>query len=188
MQPQNPYDFMHAGQISRNGGSKKTRILIVAGGATVLLIVALIFISILGSAGKADKQSLITLAQQQTELIRVSKLGQERAKDSSAKNLAVTVGVSLQSDQTALQGILKSQHIKLSAKELAAGKKQETDSLLNNAEQTNKFDAVFIQTIQLQLKNYQKTLNDTYTKTQSKKTKALLEHQYKNARLLANSK
>ena len=168
--------------------SKQGRILLAAGGGIALVIIAVVFIAILGSAGNAGRDSLITAAQQQAELIRVSKLGQDRARGSTAKNLAINVQLSLQSDQTALLAELKKQGVKLKPQELAAAKKPATDTLLTNAEQSNKFDAVFIQTMQLQLKQYGQTLNTAYSNTDKKKLQALLKQQYTNAQLLASSK
>lgn len=168
--------------------SKKGRILLVVGGGTALLIIILVFMAILSSAGSAGKQTLLTAAQQQAELIRVSKLGQERARNTTAKNLAMTVSLSLQTDQSALLAELKKQGVKADAKSLALGKKAATDTLLTDAEQANKFDAVFIQTLQLQLKQYQQTLNTAHQGTDKKKLKALLKQQYVNAKLLANAK
>lgn len=188
MQPQTPYFMQHPGKAPKAPLSKKGRILLVAGGATVLLIVALVLMAIINSAGSAGRENLITAAQQQAELIRISKLGQDRARDTAAKNLAVTVNLSLQSDQTALLAELKKQGVKMDAKKLALGKKASTDTLLTNAEQSNKFDDVFIQTMQAQLKQYQQTLNTAYGSTDKAKLQTLLKQQYVNAQLLASSK
>lgn len=191
MQPQTPY-FMQTPAKGPKGAkaplSKKGRILAVAGGAIALILIATIFMAVLSSAGKAGREELLSVAQQQTELIRISKIGIDRSRNTSAKNLAMTVSVSLQSDQKTLSAALSNQHIKISPKQLAMGKKQSTDKLLTEAEQANKFDAVFIETIQAQLKKYKQTLNSAHGKTSNKKLKALLEKQFKNAHLLSTAK
>jgi flagellar basal body-associated protein FliL len=188
MQPQNPYDFIQntpkkpKAPLSKNG-----RIFAVVGGMLALLMVVVIFMAILSSAGKAGRDSLLATAQKQAELIRVSKLGMDRARGTGAKNLAITVNLSLQSDQKTLLAAISKQGTKIGPKELALGKKASTDTILTNAEQSNKFDEVFIKTIQDQLTDYQKSLNTAYGNTSSKKLQDVLKQQYTHAGLLAKA-
>lgn len=189
----NPYQFIvDSGQAKKRPGlnpsSKQSRIFIVLGGVVLLLIIGTIVAMLLSSTGNAGKQEVLKAAQKQTELIRVSEIGIKLAKGSSAKNLANSVNLSLQSDQATLLATLKSAKVKVSAKELALGKNQKTDTILTAAEQSNKFDEVFIQTIQAQLVEYQKTLKAAYNKAESKKVKAELEKQFETAGLLATAK
>ena len=190
----NPYQFIVDTDHTKKkplvavGNSKQSRIFIVLGGLLVLLIIGFVVAALISSAANAGKADLIKVAQQQAELVRVSKIGVDRAKDSSARNLATTVSLSLQSDQTALVASLKSSGIKVSAKELALGKDPKTDTALTAAEQSNKFDEVFIQTIQAQLVDYQKSLKTAYDKTDSKKLKQTLSDQFNTAGLLATAK
>jgi flagellar basal body-associated protein FliL len=195
MHPTPDYDFiLNADQKPTkkprlpSGNSKQSRILIVVIGAVALLIIAVIamvFISNAGSAGKAD---LLKAAEQQAELIRISQLGVERAKGTTAKNLATTASFSLQSDQAILRSALSKNGITLSDKQLLAGKNEKTDAVLTSAEQSNKFDEVFIQTMQTQLKAYQQTLKSAYDSTGSKSLKTTLSTQFEHADLLASVK
>ncbi len=194
MHPTPDYDFIlnteHSPKRPRlpSASSKQSRILIVAGGAVVLVIIAVIVVSLLGSAGSAGKAQLLKAAQQQTEIIRISKLGIERAKGSEAKNFAVTVNLSLQSDQTALLAALDDQGSKPNSKDLALGKNQKTDATLTNAEQSNKFDEVFIETLRAELLAYQKTLQSAFTDVSSQTIKTALNTQFQHAELLVSSK
>ncbi len=195
MQPQeNPYQFItdstHKPKKSLipNPDSQKARIMIVLAGVGILIVLALIVSTLISSASNSGKTELIKAAQQQTELVRISKIGIDRAKDTAAKNLATTTNVSLQSDQLTLAADLKSSGIKLDPKELALGKDQKTDLLLTNAEQANNFDEVFIKTLQTKLVAYQKQLKIAHDKTESKKLKATLSLQFTNAGLLAETK
>lgn len=193
-EPHNPYQFIvdanHAKPRpgSNLGSSKQGRLFIVLGGVIVLLIIGIVIATLLSSASNAGRDEILKATQKQTEIIRISEIGLKLAKGSSAKNLATSVNLSLKSDQTTLLATLKSNDIKVSDKQLALGKNQKTDTLLTSAEQSNKFDEVFVQTIQAQLMDYQKTLKSAYEKSESKKVKAALQTQYQTAGLLATAK
>lgn len=171
-----------------SGNSKQSRIIIVVVAAFVLIIAVIVVFSLISSAGNAGKDELIKAAQQQSEILRISKLGTDRARGTSAKNLATTTSLSLQSDQTTLLASLKSHGIKLSSKDLALGKNAKTDTILTTAEQSNKFDEVFTQTIQAELVTYQKTLKAAYDKADSNKLKQTLSDEFNHASLLATAK
>ncbi len=194
-QPQhNPYQFIVDTEHNKKkplvprGNSKQSRIFIVVGGVLVLLVIGIIVSMLISNAANAGKADLIKVAQQQAELVRVSELGVTRAQSSSAKNLATTVNLTLQSDQSTLVASLKSAGVKVSTKELALGKNPKTDTALTAAEQANKFDEVFIETIQTQLVTYQKSLKTAYDKADSKKLKQTLSDQFNAAGLLASAK
>ncbi len=190
MQPQSQYDFItNPGKPPKkpllpSGNSMQTRIFIFLGGVVVLIILGVIVASLLSSGGNKQKETLTKAAQQQTELIRVSAIGIEKARDSSTRNLATTINLSLQSDQQKLLG-----HVKVSAKQLALGKNSQTDVSLTSAEQSNKFDEVFKQTMQTQLTAYQKSLKTAYDGSSSAKLKTSLSELFVNAdTLIAQSK
>lgn len=191
---QNPYQFIvdtdHTKKKVRlpAGNSKQSRIFIVLGGVLLLLIIGIVVASLISSAANAGKVDLLKVAQKQAELVRISELGMTRAKNSSAKNLATTVNLSMQSDQSTLIASMKAAGVKVSAKELALGKNPKTDTALTAAEQANKFDEVFTETIQLQLLDYQKSLKTAYDKASSKKLKQTLSDQFDTAGLLATAK
>jgi hypothetical protein len=194
-QPQhNPYQFIvdtdHTKKkpLVPSGNSKQSRIFIVLGGVLILIIIGSIVAALISNAANAGKADLLKVAQTQAELVRVSELGMTRAKGASAKNLATTVNLSLQSDQAALVASLKSTGVKVSTKELALGKNPKTDVALTAAEQANKFDEVFTETIQTQLVAYQRLLKDAYDKADSEKLKQTLSDQFNTADLLATAK
>lgn len=171
-----------------SGNSIKQRIIIVAIGVVLLLVAAIVVISLLGSAGKAAKADLIIAAQRQAELIRVSKFGADRARGASAKNLATTTSLTMQSGQAKLVAAMKKQGIKVSPEELAAGKNSKTDATLTAAEQSNRFDEAFTEQIQKQLTAYQSALKAAYDKASNQQLKQTLKEQYDNATLLTKAK
>jgi hypothetical protein len=189
MQPHPDYDFIvnanHKPKkpLLPGGNSKQGRILIVGGGLMALLIIGVIVMSLISSAGKGNQETLLKAAQEQAELIRVSKIGIDKARDPATLNLAMTTNLSLQSDQAAL---LK--HLKTNSKQLALGKNTKTDVAFTNAEQSNRFDEVFTQTIQAELATYQKTLKSAYNGSSGKTLKATLAEQYTHAGVLVGKK
>jgi hypothetical protein len=184
------YDFLFQeppkkSRFGLNITGTKQRILVVAGGAVVLLILIIMAFSFLGSGNKANQALLLSVAQKQTELIRIADLGAQKAHSTTAKNLAVTTAASLTTDQNALLGVMSP---KPKAKELALGKNSNTDKLLSTAEQNNQFDEVFVTELQKELLSYQKLLKQARDSTSSKKTKAILSDEYTHASVLAGAK
>jgi hypothetical protein len=191
MQPQPDYDFImntdHAPKkpLLPRGDSKQGRIFLVIGGAVALITILVVIMALISAAGNAGKADLVKAAQQQAEIIRVSKIGIDKARDPSARNLATTTNLSLLSDQTTLLAALGKKGIRVGAKDLALGKDSKTDIALTTAEQSNRFDEVFTQTIKAELTEYQATLKKTYDSASSKSLKATLSDQYKHAGQLA---
>jgi len=185
MQPISDYDFIMSTNhkpkksLLPSGGSKQSRILIFVSGVILLLIIATVVMVAISSSGKGQEETLLKAAQQQAELIRVSKIGIDKARDPATRNLAMTTNLSLQSDQSALLT-----HVKASSKQLALGKNTKTDIALTSAEQSNKFDEVFTQTIHTELTAYQKTLKTAYDGSSSKKLKTTLAEEYAHTGIL----
>ena len=179
---ENPYQFItdpsHKPKKSLlpGGNSKQGRILIVLGGILLLAVIAGILAALLSSGGSSQKETLLKAAQQQAEIIRVSKIGIDKARDPATRNLAVTTNLSLQSDQATLFS-----HTKFSSKEIALGKDTKTDVALTTAEQSNRFDEIFTQTIQTKLAVYQQTLKTAYDGTDGPKLKTSLSDLYNHA-------
>lgn len=165
----------------------KTRLAFVGMGVGVLLVIVIAF-SLLLNRGPSNKDQLLRLAQQQQELIRVSEIGVKKARNRQAQDLAITAQLSLTSEQGPLQAALKSQGVKVSSKQLNAGKDAKTDERLTQAEQTNRFDEEFLEYLQAGLLDYQKNLKAAYDAAQSRSFKETLAAQYDKAATLAGVK
>jgi len=163
---------------------KKRLVLAVGGGLGLLVVISIVMSLVLGGGG-AKKDQLVALAQQQNELIRVAEIGVEKGRNAQARQLAVTAQLSLTSEQAALQSALKTQGVKVGNKELIAGKNTKTDTKLTQAEQTNRFDEVFLEHLKGELVSYQKNLKTAYDEASSKKFKDALAAQYEKAAILA---
>lgn len=185
MQPnQNPYDFiLNSGQQYRPDNKKK-RILLVAVIGAVLLVVFMVVFSLLFSGGKGSAETLLTVAQQQTELIRVAEDGTDKARGPLAQNLAITTKLSVASAQKDLLEYMKKQRLKAGPKQLALGRSDQTDAALTAAEQNNRYDEEFTKIIEQQLAAYQASLQTAFNQTSSKAGKDLLSAAYTQAGLL----
>jgi lipopolysaccharide export LptBFGC system permease protein LptF len=184
---QNPYEFILSGPPQKpgfGGGSQKKRILIVAAGGAVLLMVFMLVFSLIFSGGKGSTETLLSIARQQSELIRVANEGAQRARGPQAQNLAMTTKLSLTSAQQDLQAYIKSQGIKVKQKELAAPPNSRTDAELTAAEQDNRFDEAFTALMQQQLTAYQAALKQAYDETSSRSGRQVLSDSHAQVELL----
>lgn len=184
--PQNnsPYDFiMSPQQKSGRGfnGNFKQRLIIVAGGGLLLLIAAIIFISVIGSSGKSGTDSLISLAQQQNEIVRVAELAESKATDSATKNFAVTTQLSVKSAQTQVLAQLGKSGHKLKPDQLALKQNGDTDKQLDNAATAGNFDKTFEELMQKELAKYRTALQSAYTNASSTNERQLLEASFTSA-------
>jgi len=158
--------------------TNKRQYLFLGLGAIILIMLLFIIIALITSSGKSTTQTLIGIAEEQTELVRVSAVGVKNARSADAKNLAVTTSLALQSSQQDTVAFLKKQGHKLSSKQLALKHSTQTDTTLNNAQLNNAFDDAFLQVMQSSLKTYQTDVKQAYDASQNKAEKAILASSY----------
>lgn len=165
-----------------SGNSTKQRVLIVAGGAGILLIVGFIVMSLFGGS-PSSKDNLTLLAQQQNEIVRIADAAQtaKTIRNINTLHAATSIGVVLQSDQQQTIALLAK---KPSVKILSLKKSTKTDADLVTASQNNTYDETLLNTLQTQLVQYQQQLKKTYDASSSKKEKDALSAAYKNTGLL----
>lgn len=181
-QPQpNPYDFIMNGSpqapksripFSGNTNSTKSKIMIFVGSIVVLIIVGILLMSILGGS-KDSTQQLVSIAQEQEEIVRIANLATGKARTQAAVNLSASTAISVSSTQKQIIGLI-GKKAKVDAKKLALKKDLKTDQALTVADQNNNFDEVFTQTLQTELTDYQANLKKAYDTTSNKKSKAVL--------------
>ncbi len=165
------------------GGSTGQRVMIVIGLVVFLLIIFVLFLSFL-SGGKDSSQKLLGLAQEQTEMLRISDVGIIKARESTAKDLAVDTRLTIQTDHNNTVDRLSKLGKKANAKELGLKRSSQTDQALDSAAINNKFDEEFIKIIQAQLTAYRTNLKDAFDSTSSKVEKEFLEAGYASTNLL----
>lgn len=192
----NPYDFLmdkpepKKGLLPTfSGGNFKKRILIIAVGGLITLMLVVIIYGLAFGGAPSNKEELISIAQQQNEIIRVASIGDQKAREAQAKSLGLTTKLTLITDQQPLLSTLKSQKVRISSRQLSASKNPKTDDALTQADQANQFDDVYIHTLQDELTNYQKALKKAYDNPATgQKLRSTLATQYKNASLIINTK
>ncbi len=190
---QNNYDFILNPEAKKKktpllaGNNPKQRILIIAAVGGVLLIVFFIFMSVV-FGGKNSADSLLDLAQKQTEIIRVSDLGFRKAKSGVAKNLALNTKLTMQSSLNSTTERLAKLGTKPKPKTLALQKNIRTDQTLTTAGLNNKFDTTLVETIQKLLNDYRAALKTTYDASNSQADKQLLNSSYQAVSLLLEQK
>lgn len=150
----------------------------------LLMFLSLIFSAVFNRTTDITNQ-LVVIAKQQNELIRIADIGTEKARVADAQNLAMTTKLSLSSQQQNLLGIVGNNGRKLSNNELNESKDASNDRLLNEAEQNNRFDEVFIELLESELLAYQKNLEQVYRQTPDQSTRQALASHYESASLLA---
>lgn len=182
------YDFITAPQQPHHslfgGGPKAKTIAIITGGAVlVIVLVWFIFSSIFGGQGPATAP-LVSLAQKQNELVRISSDALNQATEQTTKNLAANVEASLQTDQTSLLAFLQKHGTKVNPKVLAQTASKQTDSQLASAQTNGTYDHTYISIIQSQLTAYEQSLKSTFDSTTNPDERQLLSNEYANAQLL----
>lgn len=169
------------------GNSLITRIAIVGGGLVVLIILAVIVSSVLTSGSKEKTASLLTIAQDQTELIRLSTAGATLTTSIPGQNLAQNVQATVTSDNAKLLSYLRANGTKLSPAQLGLKKSKTADATLLTAQQNNAYDTTFIGLMQADLATYKAALQKAYQADPGPKGKELLSVQYNSADLLVTA-
>ena len=191
----NPYDFIinHGNQqpskfsLSSFGGSGSKGFMIRIGlivGAAVLLMIAIAVVSSLLGGQKDDTQSLIKLAQTQQALILTSGDATTNTRSQSKQNSAITVNLSLMTQQREYLAYLKTQNITIKAKQLALGQSADTTTALKAAVESSAYDATYGQIMQQQLDGYTSEIQTIYGKVTGPKLKALLTKEFEQSQLL----
>lgn len=185
---QTPYDFFlnpapQKRTLSLGGGSWWQRLLLIGGGIVALVLIIVITTSLLRGSDKAIP-SLISVAQDQSQIANISSQATTNASSEAAKNLAASATLSAQSAQQNLLVYLQKNGRKVSAKELALKQSPTVDATLKDAVAASNFDAVYLQTMQTQLQTYERDLTTAFNNTKGAKGRELLRQQYKSAQLL----
>lgn len=186
----NPYEFiMSSGQPSKStisspdGGDMRRRILIAAIAGSFLIIAAILVFTFLSNSNKGNEETLLTIAKQQAELIRIGEAGTTKAKGPAAQNLAITTKLSISTVQKDFLSFAGKQGVKIDPKAIASPNAK-NDSELSVAEQNNKYDEVLTAMINKQLTDYTASLKKAYNETESKSGKEVLSNAFQQAELL----
>jgi len=120
--------------------NKMFRIAFVVGGIVFLLIIASIVQAMLPKDTSRDE--LLSIAQTQTELARVSDLG-TRAKTREMRYFAINSNLVINSDRIAMLNYLKKNGFSFKDKDLALKRNPKTDADLKTATASSTYDSAF---------------------------------------------
>lgn len=188
----NPYDFIvNPNAQTRPGlnfallnGSLLTRVALLGGALVVIMIVAAVLIS--SFSPKGPTTGMISIAERQQEMIRVSSnaLQNQQIVSADAMNFVANVEASVTSSQMQVTGYLSAHGKKLNNKALSLDQSSATDAQLANAATANNFDSAITQNMIDQLQTYESLLQTTFNQTSSIEAKAVLQSSYNSANLL----
>lgn len=185
-----PYAFIMADpqkakrNLLPNPNSRKQRLLFVGGGGAILLILLLIGFLLFSSSRTTATKQLLSIAQTQNEVIRVSDLGTRNARSSDAQAFAQSTSLSVSSSQKEIVDYLTKQGLKTKPKDLATKQNGATDKALETASQASQYDQEFVETLTKLLKQYQTELKTAYDQTESAAQKQILQDSFNQVNVL----
>lgn len=121
---------------------------IAGGGLAVVILIGLITLAVPSSDPKI---ALVTVAQAQTETLRLCTLGQQQATLSSTKGFAVNCALSLTTEQRQLTSYLSKAGVSLKGKVLSGGFNSTADKRLTASKSASDYDDVFKSVMENQL-------------------------------------
>lgn len=188
-QPTNNYDFIMNPQKPQKGffGGVKgdpfiTKILLIVGGAVVLMIVLALVVNIF-FGGKTSTESIVALAQSEQEIVRLSEMG-STATGQQTKNASINTLVSVKSHQQQWVAFLADHGREIKKDELELKKDASTDSKLENAKQASAFDTTYTALMRSQLELYSAALKGAYDGSSNEQERELLSKHFNDVQLL----
>ena len=184
----NPYEFIIAQNPidTKKGAGNMTiakRILLALIGLAVLAGIVIAGINFFVPKDPT-LESLVSVAQTQQEIIRVTTQIDKKLANSDLVNYVVNVNMSVGSDQAATIKYLSTRKFEVSSKTLPLKADPKTDKLLSEAKATNTLDMTTHQAVQKLLVDYQKELSSTYKTVAGENAKKLLQTNYDHVTLL----
>lgn len=152
-------------------------------GLGLIIIIWMVF-SLIFSGSERATELLVRVAQRQTEIIRISDIGESNARSETAAALAANTKLTLQSSQLNIDRILSSRERTLSRDEQRALEDQDIDAELETALRAGNFDRVFVSILREHLELYQQELDDAHEALNSENDKQILEDAYQSTVIL----
>jgi hypothetical protein len=184
MQPKNPQKISTPMPSIPGVNPKLSKIAI---GAVGLLLIILVAHTILGSLNAPKNlPALISVAQDQMELIHLSTNTSAADPDisQSNQNFVATSKLAMTSSNANLIKYLTINRLKYNTKTLSLKISLSTDTALTNSEAAGTFNQDFVTTNTRLLNSYMGDINTAYGLTKGQKGRALLINEYKQAKLL----
>lgn len=188
----NPYEFIMNPNMPKKQplGHKNAfilRIALIVGGMVALMTVIAVALSLLGP--KSSTPGLISIAQRQQEILRISAAATGQATGQDTANFAANINAGVASNKVQIVAYLTSHGTKVDNKLLALDQNPQTDTQLQNASNANNYDTAVTQNLTQQLLTYEGLLQKTFKQTSSAKAKQLLQSSFTSAsKLLQQAK
>lgn len=163
--------------------SRIPRGLLMVIGAVLLLAVLLVLKSAL-SSNDLSLPSIVSVVQQQEELITLTTSGTQNAQSVAVKNFSETCLVSLQSEQQQLLAYLVANHHKISANQLQQQVSKPVADQLTTAVNNSSFDDTYKSIMQQKLTSYQQAVAQAALNTKGPKGQSLLRSDSEAVQLL----
>ncbi len=186
-QNQPNFDFIMNPKTQKSSGrlinSKKQRIITVAVGLLVLLIITIVAGSFIKAIGGKSNDQVLDLVAFQSELKRVIALGSDRSRSAETKNKAMTATYTLESDYQQTIKIMNSRGIKAPKDLTARYAGTQTDQALDTADKANAFDQKYEEIYTEKLTKYKAKLSEVYPSLKPAE-QAIVKKQSDNAKIL----
>ncbi len=187
-QQPNPYGFITDPTPPKpsilGGNSMKGRIIVVAGGAFILLILAMILITVMSSLGKAGTNQLKAVYAEQQELIRVANIGAKDALGTDTRGYATVVALSTQTSQQQILQLLQSRNVKITPEEAAAKLNSKTADILTGAAANNRYDETVRELLEERITSYNAALKAAYEDASNETDKQALSSAFDSSSVL----
>jgi hypothetical protein len=195
--PPSHYDFI----INPSGPAKSSKINLPIGGNSLVkrlllsllglsaLLIIFVVVKGLFVTSSIDLPSLLTVAEQQQELIHITTSATNNASQHGSltttdQNFTTTAQLAIGSQQSQLVAYLKTNGHKLTAKQLNLKVSTSIDTELTAALAASTFDQTYDQVVQQQLIIYEKDISQAYALNTGAKGRTLLKADFTGAKLL----
>lgn len=166
---------------------KRKRMLIAGAGGVGLIIVVWMLAALIFSGGPDVTQRLLSIVQRQEEIIRISEIGTNTARDREVEQFATTTRAAIRSSQNDITRLIETRTgSRVSQNQLRAGENAQTTQELETALQANRFDITFITVIQDELIDYRTTMEIALRETDSANEREVLQSLIQEVGVLLN--
>jgi hypothetical protein len=178
-QEKDPYEFILETEEPYNKPlykrlSKKQKLFIYSSLSVLLIGTLLLFVAVRNHENSLQKARLLSVAQTQTEIIRIASLG-EKQEGQESKDRASKIREDIEADLEKITEALDKRKTRVDDPTLSAKKNNVHDSLLVEAILKNSFDQAFNDLMDDQLFEYQRLLLEAQQKGSSEERKILQE-------------
>ncbi len=181
-----PYDFiMDSNLPNKSGpGPKKGSKLLYVAIIGIIIVVILFSIVLFTSGGSSSKAEYLTVAQEQTEMIRIADEHYGDLQDASTKAFVINTQLSLLSSQADFLKFLSSNGAGIDQKQLGGAFDAQTDTQLTAAQGNGNIDGTLKDVLVTDLTTYQQHIRAAFNATDSQAARAELQKLFDQAALL----